>query len=288
MIPNTPSEPISSCRRSGPAADSGARPRSSTPAGVTARSPRTMSLNRPYPAEFWPDDRVAAKPPMVANWKLCGKWPSENPCSPSRRSACGPVTPAPSSASPETSSSEYNPPSRRRSKDTTALNWPRTGSRPPTTLVPPPNGTTAMLCREQKWRISATSFSSPGSSTASGASCTPGSLRRSRSSVDLPPARNSRSRSSTMQNCVPTIADSASRSGCDSADGRNFTCCGSSSAPPESSTPRASFSRDRIPSDSGLAASGSPQAFHFIGGRSAACCSSGRVMRYSITYAVNQ
>ena len=47
MIPNTPSEPISSWRRSGPAADSGARPRSSTPAGVTARSPRTMSLNRP-------------------------------------------------------------------------------------------------------------------------------------------------------------------------------------------------------------------------------------------------
>ena len=43
---------------------------------------------------------------MVANWKLCGKWPSEKPRSPSSRSASGPVTPAPSSASPDTSSSE--------------------------------------------------------------------------------------------------------------------------------------------------------------------------------------
>jgi hypothetical protein len=39
-----------------------------------------------------------------------------------------------------------------------------------------------------------------------------------------------------------------------------------------------------MPSDSGLALAGSPQAFHFIGGRSASGC----VMRYSITYAVNQ
>ena len=288
MIPNTPSEPISSCRRSGPAADSGARPRSSTPAGVTARSPRTMSLKRPYPAESWPDDRVAAKPPMVANWKLCGKWPSEKPCSPSRRSACGPVTPAPSSASPEISSSACNWSKRRRSSDTTALNWPRMGSRPPTTLVPPPNGTTAMLRCAQYRRISAISSSSPGSSTASGASWTPGSLRRSRSRVDLPPARNSRSRSSTTQWPAPTIAASAPRSVADSAEGRNCTRSSSSSAVGESSTPRACFSRARIPSDSGLAASGSPHAFHFIGGRSADCCSSGRVMRYSITDAVNQ
>ena len=56
----------------GPAADAGARPRSSTPAGVTTRRPRTMSSKRPYPAESCPEDRVAAKPPMVANWKLCG------------------------------------------------------------------------------------------------------------------------------------------------------------------------------------------------------------------------
>ena len=67
-----------------------------------------------------------------------------------------------------------------------------------------------------------------------------------------------------------------------------LTCSGSSSAVGESSTPSACSSRVRIPSDSGLAASGSPHAFHFIGGRSADCCSSGRVMRYSITDAVNQ
>ena len=79
-----------------------------------------------------------------------------------------------------------------------------------------------MLRCAQYRRISAISSSSPGSSTASGASWTPGSLRRSRSSVDLPPARNSRSRSSTTQCAAPTIAASASRSVADSADGRNL------------------------------------------------------------------
>jgi hypothetical protein len=29
---------------------------------------------------------------MVANWKLCGKWPREKPRSPSSRSASGPVS----------------------------------------------------------------------------------------------------------------------------------------------------------------------------------------------------
>jgi len=38
-----------------------------------------MSSNRPYPAESWPDDRVAANPPRLANSKLCGKCPSEKP-----------------------------------------------------------------------------------------------------------------------------------------------------------------------------------------------------------------
>ena len=32
---------------------------------------------------------------------------------------------------------------RPRSSETSASNGPRSGSRPPTTLVPPPNGTTA-------------------------------------------------------------------------------------------------------------------------------------------------
>ena len=51
-----------------------------------------------------------------------------------------------------------------------------------------------------------------------------------------------------------------------------------------SSTPTACLSNDRIPSESGFAAAGSPHAFHFIGGRRSSAC----VMRYSITHAVNQ
>jgi hypothetical protein len=46
-----------------------------------------MSSNRPYPAESWPDDRVAAKPPTLANSKLWGKCPREYPCCASNCSA---------------------------------------------------------------------------------------------------------------------------------------------------------------------------------------------------------
>jgi hypothetical protein len=44
---NAPSEPSSSWRRSGPAADAGARPSTSSPSGVAARSPSTSWSNRP-------------------------------------------------------------------------------------------------------------------------------------------------------------------------------------------------------------------------------------------------
>ena len=58
--PNVPSDPRSHCRRSGPAAEAGARPASITPTGVTTVNPRTISSKRPYPAELWPEDRVMA------------------------------------------------------------------------------------------------------------------------------------------------------------------------------------------------------------------------------------
>ena len=109
--------------------------------------------------------------------------------------------------------------------------------------------------------------SSPGSSTASGASWTPRSLRRSMSGVDLPPACSSRSRSAVRQVLGPDDFGQPFGSACDSADGRSFTWSSSSSASSESSSPTACFSKDRIPSESGLAAAGSPHAFHFIGGR---------------------
>ena len=60
------------------------------------------------------------------------------------------------------------------------------------------------------------------------------------------------------------------------AGGRSFTSSISGAGTSADPTPSACSSSDRIPSDSGLAAAGSPQAFHFIG------------MRYSITHAVNQ
>ena len=66
------------------------------------------------------------------------------------------------------------------------------------------------------------------------------------------------------------------------SDGRSRTFSASSSVSGEPVTPSAWVNSARTPSDSGLAWSGSPQAFHFIGGSKSAG------MRYSITYAVNQ
>ena len=150
--------------------------------------------------------------------------------------------------------------SRRRSREITALNWPRSGSRPPTTLVPPPNGTTAMLrCRAQPQdlgdlvfvgRAAAPRRVRPGLRDPCVAAGQAWTFHRRAAA-----GRGRRRRSSR----APTIAASASRSAGDSADGRNLTWSGSSSVPPASSTPRACFSRVRIPSESGLAASGSPQ-----------------------------
>ncbi|GAA0255831.1 hypothetical protein GCM10009527_059790 [Actinomadura nitritigenes] len=76
MTPNAPSEPRTSWRRSGPAADFGARPSSRVPSGVATVRPVTMSSNRPYPAEACPLERAAANPPIDAHSYDCGKCPS--------------------------------------------------------------------------------------------------------------------------------------------------------------------------------------------------------------------
>jgi hypothetical protein len=47
ITPKAPSEPSSSWRRSGPAADAGARPTASSPCGVAARRASTSWSNRP-------------------------------------------------------------------------------------------------------------------------------------------------------------------------------------------------------------------------------------------------
>ncbi len=41
--------------------------------GVATVRPTTRSSKRPYPAEAWPLERVAAKPPIEAYSKDCGK-----------------------------------------------------------------------------------------------------------------------------------------------------------------------------------------------------------------------
>src|SRR5699024_30131 len=57
----------------------------------------------------------------------------------------------------------------------------------------------------------------------------------------------------------------------DSAEGASCTCCGSSRAPCGPATPSACSRSDRMPSDRGVAADGSPQASHFIGGSGSVC-----------------
>ena len=154
---------------------------------------------------------MAAKPPIVANWKLCGKWPSENPCAASSSSAWGPVSPGCSTAIPETASRSTSASRRRRSSASTASNPSRNGSTPPTTLVPPPNGTTATRFVVHHCRSARTSSCEPGSTTASGASWVSVLLRRNRSGVDLPPACRSRVASSVRTNSSPTRPAKLSR-----------------------------------------------------------------------------
>ena len=49
----------------------------------------------PWSVEKVPEARVATQPPTVLEWSDCGKWPSEQPCSFSRRSSSTPDNPGP-------------------------------------------------------------------------------------------------------------------------------------------------------------------------------------------------
>ena len=98
--------------------------------------------------DAWPAERVATQPPTVEYSNDCGAWPSVTPSAARRRSASGPSRPAASVAVWERRST-VTPVSRRRSSAITPAKPSLTGSTPPTTLVPPPNGTTAIRASAQ-------------------------------------------------------------------------------------------------------------------------------------------
>ncbi len=77
--------------------------------------------------------------------------------------------PASKVASRETGSTSRSRSSERRSSAITAAKPSRTGSTPPTTLVPPPKGTTATRSRAHASSTASTSSADPGCATASGA-----------------------------------------------------------------------------------------------------------------------
>ena len=72
MTPSVPSEPMTSARKSGPAAVAGNGARSSAPAGARMRSPTTIFAIAPYPLDACPAERVAAQPPSETNSYDCG------------------------------------------------------------------------------------------------------------------------------------------------------------------------------------------------------------------------
>jgi hypothetical protein len=268
ITPKAPSEPSSSCRRSGPAADLGARPISRSPVGVATRRPSTISSKRPFPADAWPLERVAAKPPRLAYRNDCGKWPRVRPAAASSSSARGPRTPACSVAVRETWSTRSSASSRERSRATTPAYPPASGRRPPTTDVPPPNGTTATRCRAAARSTAATSACPAGRSTASGASAAEPPRRRSRSSVDLPAACARRAASP-----VSTSAHAVSNTWTTSADSRTGGGTGRATAGRGSRTPSAAPSSSWISPGRVTASAGSPHRAE-------------NSMRYTVTHVV--
>ncbi len=120
ITPSVPSEPTTSSRSAGPAAVCGVSSVRSSPAGALSATWVTSSSKRPYPLDAWPAERVAAKPPIVAYSKDCGKWPSVTPWAPSAASAAGPRRPGPSFAVSEIGSTATER-IRRRSSEITRL-----------------------------------------------------------------------------------------------------------------------------------------------------------------------
>ncbi len=88
--------------------------------------------------------------------------------------------------------------------------WPpASGSTPPTTLVPPPKGTTAIPRRSHSDRSASVSACEAGETTASGAGWGSPRRRASRSGVLLPPRWSVRAASSEVTSPAPTIAAKA-------------------------------------------------------------------------------
>src|SRR6266508_2099280 len=87
---------------------------------------------------------MASQPPTVERWNDCGKKRRVSPWGRSPSSSAGPWVPARTLAARASGSTSTTPASRPRSSETApAQASPTSGSTPPTTLVPPPNGTTA-------------------------------------------------------------------------------------------------------------------------------------------------
>ena len=72
--PSVPSLPMTSWRRSGPAAERGvSRVRTTLPSGSTTSSASTTSSIEPYAVENCPAARVATQPPTVESSTDCGQ-----------------------------------------------------------------------------------------------------------------------------------------------------------------------------------------------------------------------
>ena len=75
-IPSRPSDPSTSWRRSGPAAEAGNGGISSVPAGASSVPPANSCSMRPTPMLRSPAPRAATQPPTVASSHDCGSWPT--------------------------------------------------------------------------------------------------------------------------------------------------------------------------------------------------------------------
>ena len=95
-------------------------------------------LDLPVPRRVLPAPRQATQPPTVAMSKLCGKWPTLNPCADcSTCSRSGPNVPASTSTTPDSASTSTTPASAVVSSTTppnTGTEAPHTPLRPPATV----------------------------------------------------------------------------------------------------------------------------------------------------------